>query len=87
MTFAGMSEIKSDRPLGSFKKNKSLILVSEKIENPTEHMAKTRLLILNSGKIDVSNKYSFVEDGWYPIGGLLIVILKTVLFIEDSIIS
>ena len=62
-------------------------IVSEKIENPTEHMAKTRLLILNSGKIDVSNKYSFLEDGWYPIGGLLIDILKTVLFIEDSIIS
>jgi len=49
--------------LGSFKKNKSLILVSEKIENPTEHMANTRLLILKSGKIDVSNKYSFLEDG------------------------
>ena len=44
-----MSWILSALPFGSFKYDKSLVLVSEKEENPSEQIANTRLLILKSG--------------------------------------
>ena len=62
----GIPSTKSNLPLGSFKKERSLIESSSNLSNPIEQIAKTRLLILNSGKRLHENLYFFLFSSSYP---------------------
>ena len=69
--------ITSVLPFGNLIKDRSLTYLSENSSNPTEEIANTRLVILNSGKRAHLNLYFLFLCISCPLGGLLRSILNS----------
>ena len=84
--FVGIFLIISDLPFGNFKNARSLIWFSKNLSNPIEQIAKTRLWILNSGKILQENAYFFLSLLPYPNGDFFMKISKIVFLVDIFLI-